>query len=341
MKLMPQVTPAFSPARIPAPRTVAPDGEKPHRRTAKRRCSKPLEWWVSRQLVQGLNLIGRITPRAAPEPLGKALGLLAYTSMPRYRRVALANLRRAYGDEWEDAQIEQIARDSFRHLGITLAEFFLRLPRLAQEEAEREILFVGQEHYREALARGQGVVLVSAHYGNWEMIGPRLAYAGYRVNGISRTADDPGMDRLIGGVRSRLCRQIPRAQAAREGLAALRRNEVLAIMLDQNTLKGGVFVPFFGHPASTATGPAAFALKTGAALIPTFCLRERNGAHTVKAWPAIYPCSTGNKAEDVHRLTGELTRVIELQIRERPELWAWLHNRWKLQPVAEAAHLRD
>ncbi len=290
---------------------------------------------MSRQLAHGLDLIGRIAPHAASAPIGKALGLIAYASMRRYRRVAVANLRRAYAFTEDDPQLHRLARESFQHLGITLAEFWLRLPRLTQEEAEREIRFDGEHHYQEGHARGLGVVLVSAHYGNWELIGPRLSYAGYQVSGISRASDDAGMDQLIGRIRRRLCQQIPRAKAAREGLAVLRRNEVLAVMLDQNTLKGGVFVPFFGHPASTAAGPAAFSLKTGAALIPTFCIRERDGSHTVRAWPPIYPCPTGNRDADVHRLTCELTRIIELQIREQPELWTWLHNRWKLQPDSD------
>ena len=331
----PPAQPAGSAAQVAVaePYNSAPIGGRSHSKATKRRWSKPLEWWVSRQLVQGLDLLGRATPRAAPEPLGRALGLLAYGSMRRYRRVALGNLRRAYGDEWDDATIRQVARESFQHLGITLVEFCLRLPRLTLEEAEREVRFSGQEYYEEAFSRGNGVILVSAHFGNWEMIGPRMARAGYTVSGISRTADDPGMERFVGSVRTRFSRQIPRAQAARQGLAALRRNEVLAIMLDQNTQQGGLFVPFFGHPASTAAGPAAFALKTGAALIPTFCIREPDGTHTMKAWPPVYPCPTGDRESDVHRLTSALTQVIELQIRERPELWAWLHNRWKLQPT--------
>jgi KDO2-lipid IV(A) lauroyltransferase len=255
--------------------------------------------------------------------------------MPRYRKVAIANLRRAYGDEWDEAALRRLALQSFQNLGITLAEFGLRMPRLTLEAAQREVRFEGKQHFEEALARGKGVILVSAHYGNWELIGPRLAAEGYCVNGISRKADDAGMDRLITSVRTRHCRQIPRAQAAREGLAALRRNEVLAIGLDQNTVKGGVFVPFFGHPASTATGPAAFALKTGAAVIPTFCIREPNGDPIVKALPPIYACPTENRAEDIQRLTAEMTQVIETQIRQRPELWMWLHNRWKHQPTVE------
>jgi KDO2-lipid IV(A) lauroyltransferase len=302
------------------------------------RWSKPIEWWLTRQVIGTVILSGRVLPRRALTPLGRWMGRQCYRQMPRYRRVALENLRRAFGDEWSDARIERVARESVEHLGITLVEFFLRQPYITPEEVEREVRFEGQAHYEEAFARGKGVILVTAHYGNWELMGPRLFGAGYQVSAVSRTADDPGLENMIESIRTRCgLRQIPRRQAARQGLAALKRNEILAILLDQNTMEGGVFVPFFGYPASTATGPAAFALKTGAALIPTFCLREADGTHTMKAWPPIYPEPTGNRSEDLVRLTAELTGVIELQIRERPELWMWIHNRWKLQPSEVAA----
>jgi KDO2-lipid IV(A) lauroyltransferase len=310
-----------------------PEAGKP---VPKRRWTKPLEWWATRRLIATLNLIGRCTPRSALPAFGRALGMGAFHGMRRYRQVARVNLQRAYGDQWSEAEIERVARESFRQIGITLIEFFLRQPRITGEEVEREVRFEGQEHYEAAFARGNGVILVTAHYGNWEMMGPRLHRAGYKVSAVSRTADDPGLEHMIESIRQRCgLQQIPRRQAARLGLAALRKNEILAILLDQNTAEGGVFVPFYGYPASTATGPAVFALKTGAALVPTFCIREADGSHTMKAWPPIYPTSTGDRTEDVRSLTAEITRVIELQIRERPELWCWLHNRWKLQPPAE------
>ena len=307
---------------------------------AKPRWSKPLEYWLARLLVRSMANVGRCTSPAGVRAIGRALGDACWRGMPRYRKVAMANLRRAYGHEWDETRIESCARASFRHTGMTLAEFFLREPRITAEEIDREVRFEGQEHYDAAFARGKGSLLVTAHYGNWEMMGPRLARAGYQVNAISRTADDPALERMIESIRTRSgLKQIPRRQAAREGLGALRRNEILAILLDQNTLEGGVFVPFFGYPASTATGPAVFSLKTGAAIVPTFCIREPDGSHTMRAWEPILPQPTGNRSLDVYHLTAAITHVIEQQIREQPELWLWLHNRWKLQPAEpEMAH---
>ena len=123
--------------------------------------------------------------------------------MPRYRKVALGNLQRAFGNEWSEARIQETARESFRHLGVTLVEFFLREPRMTAEEVEREVRFEGQEHYEAAFKRGKGVLLITAHYGNWEMMGPRLHQAGYQVSAVSRTADDPGTEPMIEEIRTR------------------------------------------------------------------------------------------------------------------------------------------
>jgi len=307
------------------------------------RRTKPLEWWATRQLIRTLNGAGRVTPKPALAPMGRALGRFAFRTMKRYRTVALNNLRQAYAGEWDEATVTRVALQSFENLGTTLIEFFLRQPKISVEELDREVRFEGQEHFEAAFARGNGVILVTAHYGNWELQGPRLVRAGFKVSAISRTADDPGLERMIESIRTRCgLKQIPRRQAARQGLAVLRRNEILAILLDQNTLEGGIFVPFYGRPASTATGPALFALRTGAALVPTFCIREADGTHTMRAWPPIYPESTGDRERDVYRLTAAVTSVIEQQIRERPELWCWLHHRWKLQPTeTEMARWRE
>src|SRR5688572_11163840 len=107
----------------------------------KGRWSKPLEWWATRQLIRTLNVVGRITPRSALAPIGRGLGMGAYHTMRRYRLVAQDNLRRVYGSEWDDARIEATAKESFRQLGITLMEFFLRQPKITPDEVEREVRF--------------------------------------------------------------------------------------------------------------------------------------------------------------------------------------------------------
>jgi len=279
-----------------------------------------LAWGLRRLPYGGLGFPGRL------------LGSLSYSLMPRYRRVARANLRRAYGDQWSEAQVAAIARRSFQHLGMTLVEA-LWMPRLTTGALRRLVRLEGREHLDAALAGGHGAILISAHYGNWEIMAPRLVDAGYRISTIARDADDPGVNRILNDLRRGAGQQIlPRASATRPALACLRRNEVLALLLDQNTLKGGVFVPFFGIPAATAAGPATLALRTGAPLVPIFCVRQPDRSHVARILPPILPESVGDTAADVLRLTAAITAAIEAQIRAEPEQWLWIHNRWKLRP---------
>jgi KDO2-lipid IV(A) lauroyltransferase len=297
-----------------------------------KRFTQPLEWWLSWRFLQGLVLLLRGIPFRHLHRLGNLLGTLAYYGMPRYRRVAHRNLRLAFGDAWSEAELGQVARASFRHLGINLVEF-LWLPRLTERRLGR-LVEVPQRHYLdEALARGNGVIIISAHYGNWEFMPAWLVQAGYRLSTIVRDADHGGLNQLILDFRRSLGQEILlRRTAARPALACLRRNELLGIMLDQNTLHGGVFVDFFGHPAATAPGAATFAIRTGAALLPLFCVRQPDRSFEFVIEAPLYADPTQPSETEIPRLTQELTHRIEAQIRSCPEQWMWIHNRWKLRP---------
>lgn len=264
---------------------------------------------------------------------GRAFGLACYYTMPRYRRVALSNLRLAFGCAWDERRIRRAAKDSFAHLGTTLIEFFLHQPRFNQADVERWLFWDGQEHLEAAFARGRGVVLITAHYGNWEMLSPRISASGYLLNAIVRDADDPGLNAIINGIRAQWGATVyPRRQGPRRALELLRRNELLVVHLDQNIAEGGMFVEFFGRPASTATGAARLAHRTGAALVCAFTIRQPDRTHRIRVLPPLLPDTEAPEEDETRRLTVELTRRIEAQIVEQPEQWWWLHNRWKMQP---------
>lgn len=304
----------------------------PPRPKKRRRVTRRLELWLGRVFLRTVAGMVRLLPHRALYAVGSVIGAACYAAMPRYRRVALANLRRAFGSQWNERRIAAVARASFRHLGITIVEA-LWLARLGPGDVERLVQLEGAEHLAAALAGGHGAILVSAHYGNWEMMPMRLAAAGYRLNTIVRDADDPGVNELLSQLRQGAGQKLlPRSSAIRPALACLRRNEILAAMLDQNTLKGGIFVDFFGIPAATAPGPATFAARTGAPLVPIFGVRLPDRRHRVLICPPIVPRRGAEQAEEVQRLTAAVTQAIEQQIRACPEQWTWLHNRWKLRP---------
>jgi Kdo2-lipid IVA lauroyltransferase/acyltransferase len=301
------------------------------------RRTKPLENWLTRQTLQTLWwAIGRAPDRVV-SPAGTALGSLCFATMRRYRRVARANLKRAFGATRSPAEIERMAQRSFHHLGRTLIEF-LRIPYWDGAEIERRVELRGTDHLEAALAQGRGVIGVTAHYGNWELLGARIVRAGYPVHVIVRDADDPATNALLNRIRRVSgCRVISRSDGLRPSLACLRRNEILTILLDQNTMQGETFVEFFGHPAATATGPAVLARRTGAVLIPAFDRRLPDGRHVAELLPPVAWDDLGGDVYPIREITARLTRVIEQQIRVEPEQWLWLHDRWKRQPEKDGS----
>jgi len=299
------------------------------------RKTKPLEWWLTRNVLRLVLGLARRLPTRARPAVARALGNACFRLMRRYRRVALKNLSHVYGRERSPAELESLTREVFAHLALNLMEFFLVIPGLRGKRVTEVVRMEGQEHFETAFRAGKGVVMVTGHYGNWEMMGPYFAQAGYQVNAISRDADDPIMNEMIESVRrGRGDRLIDRSHALRPALECLRRNEMLCILADQNTVEGGMFVDFFGKPASTAPGAAFIALKTGAAIIPAYCERQSDGRHLIRVCPPIEIVPTGDRNADARRIMSLINESLEAQIRREPSQWMWIHDRWKLQPTA-------
>lgn len=301
-----------------------------------KRRTKPIEMWATRHFTRLLAGIVQVLPDAALPRFGDAVGRLLYVSLPQFRAVAMENLERAFGGELTDAQRKDLLRANFRHYGQTLVEFLV-MRRWTREQLERRVALRGLEKVDEALARGQGLIIVTAHYGNWELLASRTARAGYSVNVIARDADDPATNEIINSIRGDCgYRVISRRGSARPALEILRRNELLAILLDQNTISGAVCVPFFGFPAATAPGPAALARRTGAPIIPVFSRRETTGRHVATFLPPIDYELTDDKERDIYEITARVTAAIEAQIRADPSQWLWIHRRWKKQILVGA-----
>jgi KDO2-lipid IV(A) lauroyltransferase len=273
----------------------------------------------------------RWLPDRALLGFGAAFGSLLYASLHQYRRVARMNLQQAFGDVWSEEAIERTVRRNFEHCGQSLAEF-MAMSSWSGAEIERRVELRGSHRLDAALAQGRGAILVTAHYGNWELMAARVVQAGYPVRVIARDADDPATNALINWIRGGCGYEvISRREATRPALECLRRNECLGILLDQNTVSGEVYVDFFGYPAATAPGPAILALRTGAPLIPLFDRRREDGTHVVEIQPPVQWTATGEREPDVLAITSQLTQTIERQIRAEPAQWFWIHNRWKKQ----------
>ena len=270
--------------------------------------------------------------------LGRALGTLTYRCDRHHRNIALANLRQAFGKEKGPAELRAIARDSFRRFGETVADIF-KLFYWKPADIAALIDIEGRENLADAVAAGKGVLLFSAHIGNWEVGSAVISKAG-KFSVIARALDNPLLDRALLKFREGMGAQvIYKQQAAKKILQALRDREIVAILVDQNVLRReAVFVDFFGRPAGTTPVLGAFHLRTGAPLLPVFCFPAAAGRYRLRILPPIAFVPGEDVGADVLKITGICTKIIETAIREDPSSWLWVHDRWRSRPKDEHDH---
>jgi KDO2-lipid IV(A) lauroyltransferase len=294
--------------------------------------------WIEAGLVHLIFALLSLLPRRARLAAGRKLGLGLYAVSSRHRRMALANLDRAFGGSVPPAEKARIARASFAHLGLLLCDS-LAFSRIDPGHLETIAQYEGLEHLREAYARGKGVFVFSGHYGNWEMVALLQGYLGLPLAMVTRPLDNPYLEKKLHRYRTLSGnRVIHKRGAAREILRAIRQGWGVAIVIDQNVRgEDGIFVDFFGIPASTTPALATLALKTDAPIIPVFGIPLPDGRYRIRYLPELEFRRTGDTKRDIPELTQACTRIIEEQVRREPEYWVWMHRRWRTRPPGEGA----
>jgi KDO2-lipid IV(A) lauroyltransferase len=265
--------------------------------------------------------------------LGRRLGDLAWVVLARRRAIALDNLRLAFRAERGDTELRHIGRRSFEHLGMNLIEVCVFLFR-PSDVFLRRVEIDGLEHLKDAAVQGRGVLLLTAHLGNWELLAAAQSLTGLPLSVVLRPLDQPQLDRVVERLRRRTGAElISKRRALPDVLDALRRGRMVGILLDQNATRAeGIFAPFFGTPASTSRGLAVIALRTEAPVVPVFIRRLERGRHLIEVGPVLPPTE-----RDVIAFTASFNEAIEKAIRRAPEQWFWLHERWKTRPRPEVA----
>ncbi len=293
---------------------------------------KPVPFW--RRLEAGALLPLAAGLRRLPPParvaVGERLGLLGHAIDRRHRELARENVRRGLGVD--EARAAEIVRGVFRHFGRVAAEV-LSLPAYARPGAERLFEIEGFEHLETAWARGRGVLVFSAHYGNWELVAFRQGLAGFPMDFIARPLDNPWLERAFARWREVSGnRVLGKHGALRKALRTLRSGRGLAILVDQNQrVEPRVFVEFLGRPAATSPVLGELAVRLDVPVVPVTGRPLPGGRYRVVYEPPLVP-PPGDPREASRALTVMATRRIEAWIREAPELWLWLHDRWKTGP---------
>jgi Kdo2-lipid IVA lauroyltransferase/acyltransferase len=278
----------------------------------------------------------RLLPRKVARAVGARIGAIAFHILGRLRRVGIRNLELAF-PEMTAADREAILRSEYRNLGFLLAEF-CKMSGYTPEAASRFIRYEGLENYLAARDRGKGVLVLTGHLGAWELSSFYHSLMGMPMGMVIRRLDNPLVDAFVNRIR---ClhgnRVIHKDDFARGLIASMRAGETVGILMDTNmTPPQGVFVPFFGVLACTASGMARIAARTGAAVVPGFLLWEQSEQKYVLHFgKELDVIRTGDPEEDALANTASFTAAIEKYIRRYPEQWLWLHRRWKTRPPGE------
>jgi KDO2-lipid IV(A) lauroyltransferase len=291
-----------------------------------------LEYATARTILTGLGLM----PRTAALATGRGMARIAYLFGGRLRRTGARNLELAFPELSERERLH-ILRGSFQNLGRLLGEFS-QLNHTTPEKLQRFITCEGLENLEAAQSRGRGVILFTGHLGAWELSSFALSAFGFPMSFLVRRIDNPKVETLAERTRTRFGnRSIDKRVAARPMLRILREGGTLGLLVDLNTLPHeGVFVDFFGIPASTTASLATLALRTEAAVLPVFVPWDNEQQRFVlRIDPPLQFESTGDKDRDVRQLTAQFTSVIEDYVRRFPEQWLWIHKRWNTRPEGE------
>jgi len=278
-----------------------------------------------------------ILPIGISLKIGSLLGSLGYLLLRRDRILALKHLEMAFGDEYSPADRRHITRKMFRHLSKCIVEF-LSLPKIHRNILENRVTDNSYESFTKGLAAGKGIILLSAHYGNWEIMNAYFnKIRGFPVMVVARALYDERLDEILNDIRRGVGRDVlMRGNATRSILKALRNNEVVGMLADQDTRSGdGIFIDFFGRPAYTQPGPAVLAIRTGAAVLPVAIIRQADDTHIIEVGDFLIPDPALDKDEAIHDVMQRYSYFVENIIRKNPEQWVWMHKRWRTQPDVE------
>jgi len=266
--------------------------------------------------------------------IGEMAGTVWFYLDPRHRMITLANLERAFGREMSKAQRIALARRAYRTLGRVLMEC-LFLPSLTAEAIQDYVSISGLSHFHEAETGGKGVLILTAHFGNWELMALAFNLYGLPSSVVARPLDNPYLDRLVENLRTQYGNQvIAKKGAVKEIMKCLAQKGRVGILIDQNvSTREGVFVDFFHTPASTTPVLAALSQKTGAPVVPVFIVPRMEGSgYVIEIGKPLNLVNTGEKEKDLIMNTAHFTLIIEEYVRKYPHCWFWMHQRWKIRP---------
>lgn len=295
-----------------------------------------LEFWALRGLLKIMRFIGIDRASSFGSWLGRTIG--PFTSA---HKTAIGNLRAAFPEK-PDAEIKEIVRGAWDNFGRTGVEFIF-LDHLTPDHPDQRVEVVGYDLLPKYLEQEKSCIFISGHFANWELMAACIRKAGFTVAGVYRAPNNPLVNDWL--LKERLGHHldtlVPKGrQGARQLMELVKKGESIAMLVDQK-MNDGVTAPFFGRPANTAGAAAQLAVKYGCPILPVYIERTEGARFRVTFHDAMELDLSGDKAKDIETVTAQYNKFLEDCIRQRPEQWLWMHNRWTHNPKKLAKAIKE
>ncbi len=296
---------------------------------------KRLKHWFLFRLITTIIFFFNSLPRNSAVALGGFLGKLSYILIGEARRKTQENLKLAFGKETGEKQLKVMACQVFVNLGKNVADA-VRLKKMKWEDVEKITQIEGFEYFDQAYRAGKGVIGFTGHLSNFELMAAYFSLRGYKLSVIGREVYDLRLDRLLVENRESVgLKNIPSSAGVKPLLKVLKSGEFLGILADQDSSRvRGIFVNFFGRPARTPVGPVLLAYKTGSPIVPMAIARIEKNKYKIIVKPPVELAFSDNREKDITDTLQKCTDALESIIREYPDQWLWMHDRWKSKPIS-------
>lgn len=292
---------------------------------------KKIRYYLEYIFLFCLGYVVRRLPRRLVLLMGARAGDFIFYCVPVRKKLTIKHLNNSFPEKSE-REIAAIARGVYQNLALISLEH-LCLPGLSKEELLKIISFENEELMQRAFSRKKGIIFVGGHFGNWEFMGGAVSLKGYPLTYVVAEIENPFVDHMVNDYRRKTGTEIlSKGVSVRRILKTLRNNGSMAMLMDQDAGRNGIFVDFFGMPCSTPKGPALFALKTGAPIIFAASIRQKDGSIKVILEEIDIDHSKGTSEENVLDVMQRSTARLEYYIRKYPDHWFWMHRRWKTSP---------
>ena len=273
-----------------------------------------------------------IIPDAVMSYLAKGVAVFIYTIDKKHRKIAKVNLELAYKDTLSNEKKEKIVKASYLNLVYLLVDF-IKNQGISKEGLLEKVTFENEAVLENALKNDRKIILITAHYGNWELLPLSIAAKFGPLTGVGRKLDSNAMDQILSKNRQQFdIEMLDKKGAMRDMISVLKHDRMLGLLVDQNTSDNeGILVDFFGKPVRHTPAAAILARRFDALIIPAFITTDDQDHYKITFYEAIQTEKTDDKERDILDSVQKQTKITEEVIRKKPEAWFWLHKRWKNQ----------